>query len=138
MPIEAPALNPTGGVTVKKPVVLDYNKDPTHPGAGIFIIHGKKGQFKDLPEGTIISTSEEENNSEGEVTLPANAVTLSILIHTMNHNDRDSTHYLPFTFLFHLFLSSGTTYEFQYLADHELCWRWGCDASFSGHVSCRK
>ncbi|KAF8809045.1 hypothetical protein BYT27DRAFT_6532354 [Phlegmacium glaucopus] len=95
LPIEAPALNPTGGVTVKKPAILDYKKDPTRPGGGVFILHGKGNQFKDVPDGTIISTSEEENNSEGEVTSPATAVASSISLHSTNHNDRDSAHYLP-------------------------------------------
>lgn len=95
MPIEAPALNPTGGVTLKKPAVLDYKKDPTRPGGGVFILHGEGADFKDVPEGMIISTSEEENNSEGEVTLPATAVASSISLHSTNHNDRDSAHYLP-------------------------------------------
>jgi len=64
LPIEAPALNPTGGVTLKKPAVLDYKKDPTRPGAGVFILHGKGTEFKDVPEGVIISASQEGNNSE--------------------------------------------------------------------------
>ena len=79
---------------MKKPVQLDYKKDPTRPGNGVFILQGSGKPFKDVPEGTIINTSEEENNSEGEVTSPAAAVTSSISIHSTNHNDRDSAHYL--------------------------------------------
>ena len=95
MPIEAPALNPTGGVTVKKPADLDFKKDPTRPGGGVFILHGKGNEFKDVPDGVVISTSEEGKDSEGEVTSPANAVASSNSLHRTNHNDSDSTHYLP-------------------------------------------
>lgn len=80
---------------MKKPAVLDFKKDPTRPGGGVFILHGKGNQFKDVLDGTIISTSEEEKNSEGEVTSPAAAVASSVSLHSTNHNDRDSTHYLP-------------------------------------------
>lgn len=80
---------------MKKPVALDYKKDPTRPGGGVFILHGKGNQFQDVPEGTIISTSEREDNSEGEVTSPAAAVASSISFHSTNHNDRDSNHNLP-------------------------------------------
>jgi hypothetical protein len=97
LPIEAPALNPTGGVTVKKPAALDYKKDPTRPGGGVFILHGngKGNEFKDVLDGVIISTSEEGNNSEGEVTSPAAAVASSISLSHTNNNDPDSTHNLP-------------------------------------------
>ena len=94
MPIEAPALNPTGGVTLKKPVDLDFKKDPTRPGGGVFILHGKGNEFKDVPDG-VISASEEEKDSEGEVASPATAVASSIFLHRTNYNDPDSTHYLP-------------------------------------------
>jgi hypothetical protein len=77
LPMEAPALNPTGGVTVKKPAELDFKKDPTRPGGGVFILHGKGNEFKDVPKG-VISTSEDGKDFEGEVTLPATAVASSI------------------------------------------------------------
>ena len=95
LPIEAPPLNPTGGVTLKKPADLDFKKDPTRPGGGVFILHGKGDEFKDVPDGVVISTSEEGKDSEGEVTSPATAVASSIFLHRTNHNDPDSTHYLP-------------------------------------------
>jgi hypothetical protein len=78
LPIEAPALNPTGGVTVKKPADLDFKKDPTRPGGGVFILRGKENDFKDVPDGVVISTSEEGKDSEGEATLPATAVASSV------------------------------------------------------------
>ena len=56
---EAPALNPTGGVTVKPPLAnLVFRKDNTRPGGGIFIAHDtpKEAVDKNLPEGTIIHT----------------------------------------------------------------------------------
>ena len=130
MPIEAPALNPTGGMTVKKPAALDYKKDPTRPGGGVFILHGKGNQFQDVPEGTITNTSEREDNSEGEVMSPAAAVVSSISFHSTNHNDRDSNHNLPSRSSV-IFISAGPpASEFHYLIDHELYWRWGCDTSF--------
>ena len=93
--MEAPALNPTGGVTVKKPADLDFKKDPTRPGGGVFILHGKGSEFKDVLDGVVISTSEGGKDSEGEVTSPATAVASSISLQRSNHNDPDSTHYLP-------------------------------------------
>lgn len=53
-------LNPTGGVTAKPPVGLDYKKDPTRPGGGVFVAHGqaaREGDFKDVPAGVVISSS---------------------------------------------------------------------------------
>ncbi|KAF8163606.1 fungal-specific transcription factor domain-containing protein [Crassisporium funariophilum] len=82
LPIEAPALNPTGGVTVKQPVLLDYKKDPTRPGGGVFVAHGKGDEFKDVPQGTIISGSsdgdgaESEGNGQEEIATGANAAPL--------------------------------------------------------------
>lgn len=73
LPLEAPALNPTGGVTVKQPVMLDYRKDPTRPGGGVFIAHGKtriREEIKDVPEGTIISAPSEEGSSEEDTSEP--------------------------------------------------------------------
>ncbi|KAJ2923287.1 hypothetical protein H1R20_g13810, partial [Candolleomyces eurysporus] len=64
MPMETPALNPTGGVKGRPPVLLDYRKDPTRPGGGVFVAqdNGKTTEaLKDVPEGTIINASEEED-----------------------------------------------------------------------------
>ncbi|KAH6895051.1 fungal-specific transcription factor domain-containing protein [Coprinopsis sp. MPI-PUGE-AT-0042] len=62
MPIEAPALNPTGGVKPKAPVTLDYRRDPTRPGGGVFVAQGNsKDDFQDLPEGTVISASSDDD-----------------------------------------------------------------------------
>ncbi|KAK7467298.1 hypothetical protein VKT23_004355 [Stygiomarasmius scandens] len=67
-PMEAPALNPTGGVTPKQPLGgLDYHPDPTRPGKGVFIARGKaKGAaYRDVPAGTIVpSTSDDDDESE--------------------------------------------------------------------------
>lgn len=66
LPIDSPpALNPTGGVKGRQPLDLDYRKDPSRPGGGVFVAHGKarEGDFKDLPAGTVISSSSDE---EGE------------------------------------------------------------------------
>ncbi|KAJ7343340.1 fungal-specific transcription factor domain-containing protein [Mycena albidolilacea] len=55
LPLEAPALNPTGGVKNKQPSVLNYKPDPTRPGGGVFIAHkDSKDDFEDLPPGTVI------------------------------------------------------------------------------------
>lgn len=62
--METPALNPTGGVKGRPPVLLDYRKDPTRPGGGVFVAqdNGKTTEaLKDVPEGTIINASEEED-----------------------------------------------------------------------------
>lgn len=62
MPTEAPALNPTGGVKHKAPVALDYRRDPTRPGGGVFVAQGNsKEDFRDLPEGTVISASSDDD-----------------------------------------------------------------------------
>ncbi|KAF4615237.1 hypothetical protein D9613_002634 [Agrocybe pediades] len=93
-PTEAASLNPTGGVKVKPPVMLDYKKDPTRPGGGVFIAHGSKAsEFKDVPEGTVISGSSEEDaagDSEGEVAslVATPAAGTSISLPAANHNDR--------------------------------------------------
>ncbi|KAJ7582943.1 fungal-specific transcription factor domain-containing protein [Mycena floridula] len=62
-----PALNPTGGVKGKQPLDgLDYQKDPSRPGGGIFVAHGKarESDFDDLPEGTVIKASDEDSEME--------------------------------------------------------------------------
>ncbi|KAI0062323.1 hypothetical protein BV25DRAFT_672613 [Artomyces pyxidatus] len=69
-PIETPVLNPTGGVVGKKQPPLGglaYEKDPSRPGGGVFIAHGKsKGAYDgEVPEGTVInSTSDDEDEPE--------------------------------------------------------------------------
>lgn len=70
LPMEAPALNPTGGVKGKQPVgILDYKPDPTHPGGGVFVAHGKGGStiYQDVPAGTVVEGNSDEEGSEGEV-----------------------------------------------------------------------
>ncbi|THH09362.1 hypothetical protein EW145_g2079 [Phellinidium pouzarii] len=65
-----PGLNPTNGVVTKPQggfKDLKYKNDPSRPGGGVFIAHGKakNRDFRELPEGTVIqSVSDEE--SEGE------------------------------------------------------------------------
>lgn len=94
MPLEQPALNPTGGVKVKPPMMLDYKKDPTRPGGGVFVAHDKNADLKDVPEGTIISPPSGEagagGNSQGEVaSLVANAAAAtSVSLSAANYNDR--------------------------------------------------
>ncbi len=106
--MEAPALNPTGGVTVKPPVMLDYKKDPTRPGGGVFVAAaGKKGEFHDVPVGTIISGSSEDgggegsaaSDSEGEVASlvaarAAAAAGANVSLPAANYNDRATNHLL--------------------------------------------
>ncbi|TRM62566.1 fungal-specific transcription factor domain-containing protein [Schizophyllum amplum] len=56
MPMEASPLNPTGGVTAKEPAALDFRKDPTRPGGGVYVAQGARAQdFKDLPAGTVLT-----------------------------------------------------------------------------------
>ncbi|KAG5645591.1 hypothetical protein DXG03_005729 [Asterophora parasitica] len=92
LPMEAPKLNPTGGVTAKPPVGLEYKKDPTRPGGGVFIAHGqaaKEGDFKDIPAGVIISPEESAASNVGEAAASASgAVTSPITTPTLNDRDR--------------------------------------------------
>ncbi|KAK7020498.1 fungal-specific transcription factor domain-containing protein [Favolaschia claudopus] len=61
LPLEAPALNPTGGVKGKQPSVLNYKPDPTRPGGGVFIAHpDSKDDFNDLIPGTVIKDGVEQ------------------------------------------------------------------------------
>ncbi len=58
---EPPALNPTGGVTVKAPLSnLVFRKDNSRPGGGVFIAHDtpKETFDKHLPAGTVIHAAE--------------------------------------------------------------------------------
>lgn len=101
--MEAPAMNPTSGVISKQPVMLDYKKDPTRPGGGVFVAaSGKKADFQDVPAGTIISTNSEDgasgggdesvaSDSEGEVAslVAARAAAgANVSLPAQNHNDR--------------------------------------------------
>ncbi|KAJ7685333.1 fungal-specific transcription factor domain-containing protein [Mycena polygramma] len=61
LPLEAPALNPTGGVKGKQPTSLNYQPDPTRPGGGVFVAHkDSQDNFEDLPAGTVIKDGEGE------------------------------------------------------------------------------
>ncbi|KAL6305297.1 fungal-specific transcription factor domain-containing protein [Sparassis latifolia] len=66
-PPEVPALNPTGGVRAKPPLGgLVFQKDPSRPGGGVFVAHGKDRRVdSDVPEGTIIAGSESESEVAG-------------------------------------------------------------------------
>ncbi|KAH7889628.1 fungal-specific transcription factor domain-containing protein [Phlebopus sp. FC_14] len=62
-----PLLNPTGGVRGKQPLGgLEYKKDPSRPGGGVFVAHGeaRKGNYEGIPQGTIITSSDEESDVE--------------------------------------------------------------------------
>jgi hypothetical protein len=67
---ERPALNPTSNVKAKKPPPLgelSYEKDPSRPGGGVFVAHGKaKGTFPEVAPGVIIEGNSEDED-EGEV-----------------------------------------------------------------------
>lgn len=94
MPMEAPALNPTGGVIAKQPVGLDYKKDPTRPGGGVFIANrsarGREEDFRDVAPGTIISGASSDEGSEGEAAPPRAAISSA----PANHNDLERTYSL--------------------------------------------
>ena len=92
--METPALNPTGGVTVKKPADLDFKKDPTRPGGGVFILHGKGNEFKDTLDG-VIGTSEEGKDSEGEVAFQLLWLRFFFFLHRTNLNDANSSFFYP-------------------------------------------
>lgn len=56
-------LNPTGGVKGRQPLGgLEYKKDPSRPGGGVFVAHGeaRKADYG-MPKGTIITSSDEES-----------------------------------------------------------------------------
>ncbi|KAI6036519.1 fungal-specific transcription factor domain-containing protein [Pisolithus microcarpus] len=58
-----PLLNPTGGVKGRQPLGgLEYKKDPSRPGGGVFVAHGeaRKADYG-MPKGTIITSSDEES-----------------------------------------------------------------------------
>lgn len=58
-----PLLNPTGGVKGRQPLGgLEYKKDSSRPGGGVFVAHGeaRKADYG-LPKGTIITSSDEES-----------------------------------------------------------------------------
>lgn len=80
--IEAPALNPTSGVKVKAPVVLDYRKDPTRPGGGVFVAHGStnKRDLRDLPEGLVINASSDDDAAGSEDGKPTLETSLMIVM----------------------------------------------------------
>lgn len=46
---------------VKPPLALQYKKDPTRPGGGVFIARGTTNEAVDkhLPQGTIINEEQE-------------------------------------------------------------------------------
>ena len=68
MPMEPAALNPTGGVTGKEAPSLDFRKDPTRPGGGVYVAQGARASdFKDLPAGTVI------NELDGAAATPSSA-----------------------------------------------------------------
>ncbi|KAI0647332.1 fungal-specific transcription factor domain-containing protein [Trametes meyenii] len=55
---DPPALNPTGGVKGNPPPqALQFHKDSTRPGGGVFVVKGplRKEHLSGLPEGTIIT-----------------------------------------------------------------------------------
>jgi hypothetical protein len=68
--MERPALNPTSNVTTRKPPPfggLAYQKDPSWPGGGVFVAHGKaKGAFPGVAPGVIIESHSDEEDA-GEV-----------------------------------------------------------------------
>ncbi|CAK5264927.1 unnamed protein product [Mycena citricolor] len=58
LPLEIPALNPTGGVKGKQPLALNYKPDPTRPGGGVFIAQSDSPGLDDLPQGTVVREGE--------------------------------------------------------------------------------
>lgn len=59
LPAETPSLNPTGGVTPKPPINLEYQKDSTRSGGGVFIAQApREDVIKDLPVGLVITPEE--------------------------------------------------------------------------------
>jgi len=46
---------------------LEYKKDPSRPGGGFFVAHGeaREGDYEHVPQGTIVTSSDEEAETEG-------------------------------------------------------------------------
>ncbi|KAJ6623463.1 fungal-specific transcription factor domain-containing protein [Mycena sp. CBHHK59/15] len=66
LPLETPALNPTAGAKGKQPLSLNYQPDPSRPGRGVFIAHkDSQDDFKDLPAGTVIKSTSDEDTEAG-------------------------------------------------------------------------
>lgn len=65
MPLEAPVLNPTGGVKGRQQAVLDYKPDPTRPGTGVFVAHGQIDS--DPPMTTALAASTQSTTSSGPI-----------------------------------------------------------------------
>jgi len=87
-PIGGPALNPTSGVTAKNPVLLDYKKDPSRPGGGVFVANKTtvdSGALADVAPGTVISGEDAIN--EGEMASPSGVVA-SVSFVGKTDNDR--------------------------------------------------
>ncbi|KAJ3801439.1 fungal-specific transcription factor domain-containing protein [Lentinula aff. detonsa] len=57
MPMEAPALNPTGGVKGRQQAVLDYKPDPTRPGTGVFVARGHTDTQGSVPVTSTTATA---------------------------------------------------------------------------------
>ncbi|KAI0780657.1 fungal-specific transcription factor domain-containing protein [Trametes elegans] len=61
---EPPALVPTGGIKSNPPVnALQFQKDATRPGGGVFVVKGPVGKdtmenIQKLPEGTVIESTD--------------------------------------------------------------------------------
>lgn len=89
LPLQAAVLNPTGGVKVKEPVMLDFKQDPSRPGGGIFVAHSKIKELKDVPKSVVINQSDEgTGDSEGENASPAAADTVAASsVSLFNAND---------------------------------------------------
>ncbi|KAF7778524.1 transcriptional regulator family: Fungal Specific TF [Agaricus bisporus var. burnettii] len=75
LPMEAPALNPTGGVKTRPPLSLEYRKDPTRPGGGVFIAQPRTREedVKDIPPGTIIASGADHEGSSSTASNPGHA-----------------------------------------------------------------
>lgn len=48
---------------------LEYKKDPSRAGGGVFIAHGeaRQGDYEGVPQGTIITSSDEESDGKDVV-----------------------------------------------------------------------
>lgn len=48
---------------------LEYKKDLSRPGGGVFIAHGeaRQGDYEGVPQGTVITSSDEESDGKNVV-----------------------------------------------------------------------
>lgn len=85
LPLDKPPLNPTGGVRGRQPLSgMEYKKDASRPGGGVFVAHGEahKADFG-LPKETLI-TSDDESEEQPD---PGSSSLVNLRVLTSGNED---------------------------------------------------